>query len=595
MNAPTIPARLLEQATLRPDTAAYYVSEGGTWVPTPWKDYVAQVRQASRALIALGVSPGDTVCILGFNRPEWVIFDVAAMAVGAVPAGIYTTCSATEVQYIIDHAEAGVVLLEDQGQWEKVKEERHRLPSLKHVVMMEGTQVDDPIAMTWEAFLARGEEVEDGVVDERVSALQPDQLATFIYTSGTTGPPKAVMLTHENLAWTANLGAQLVDLTSEDTGLSYLPLSHIAEQIFTIHSPISVGSIVYFAESLVRLPDNLKSVQPTVFFGVPRVWEKFYSGITTKLAAAEGTKAKLAGWALGVGRACTTLENEGMAPTGLLALQHRLAKKLVLSKVRLAIGLGNADKCITGAAPISKEILEFFAGLGISIKEVYGQSEDTGPTTFNTPGATRYGTVGRRVPGVEVRIAEDGEICVKGPNVFKGYYKDQEATDEALQDGWLLSGDLGEFDEDGYLRITGRKKDILITAGGKNIAPKNLELSLTNLPLVGQAVVIGDRRKFLSALLTLDETGAAAFAASNGISVSELSTHGDCIAEIQKGVDSVNSQYARVEHIRKFTVLPAQFSMEAGELTPTMKIKRRIVNENYTAQIDAMYGESAPV
>ncbi len=594
MNAPTIPARLLEQATLRPDTAAYYVSEGGGWVPTPWKDYVAQVRQAARALIALGVSPGDTVCILGFNRPEWVIFDVAAMAVGAVPAGIYTTCSAPEVQYIIDHAEAGVVLLEDQGQWEKVKEERHRLPSLKHVVMMEGTQVDDPVAMTWEAFLSRGEEVDDGLVDERVGALQPDQLATFIYTSGTTGPPKAVMLTHENLAWTANLGAQLVDLTSEDTGLSYLPLSHIAEQIFTIHSPISVGSTVYFAESLVRLPDNLKTVQPTVFFGVPRVWEKFYSGITTKLAAAEGTKARLAAWALGVGRACTHLENQGMAPTGLLALQHRLAKKLVLGKVRLAIGLGNADKCITGAAPISQEILDFFAGLGISIREVYGQSEDTGPTTFNTPGATRYGTVGRRVPGVDVRIAEDGEICVKGPNVFKGYYKDPAATNDALQDGWLLSGDLGEFDEDGYLRITGRKKDILITAGGKNIAPKNLELALTNLPLVGQAVVIGDRRKFLSALLTLDETGAAAFAASKGISVSELPTHGDCIAEIQKGVDSVNSQFARVEHIRKFTLLPSQFSMEAGELTPTMKIKRRIVNENYTAQIDAMYGESAP-
>jgi len=587
--ASTIPARLFEQAQTRGQSIAYGESVSDGWKTTNWSTYAEEVRQAARALLSLGVSPGDSVCILGFNRPEWVIFDVAAMAIGAVPAGIYTTCSPAEVQYIIDHSEANVVLLENADQWAKVNEERERLPGLKHVVMMKGASVADPIAMDWDAFMARGDESDSALVDERIAALKDDDLATFIYTSGTTGPPKAVMLTHKNLAWTADVGAEIANLSADYSGISYLPLSHIAEQLFSIHAPITVGSRVYFAESLEKVPDHLKSVQPEIMFGVPRIWEKFYAALTTKLAGATGVKAKLVAWSMGVGQEVVFLQNEGRNPGPILAAKHRIAERLILSKIRTAIGLNNARFCVTGAAPISQEILEFFAGLGLPIREVYGQSEDTGPTTINVEGATRYGSVGQRIDGIDVRIAEDGEICVKGPNVFAGYYKDTAATADTLQDGWLLSGDLGEFDADGYLHITGRKKDILITAGGKNIAPKNIELALTNHPLIGQAVVIGDRRKFLSALLTLDETGGPAFAEKHGVSLESLSENEALNKELQQAVDAVNAQFARVEHIRKFTVLNTPFSLEAGELTPTMKIKRKVVNENFANEIELMY------
>ena len=590
MSGNTIPARFFSLAKSRATQPAYHVYEGGAWVPHTWASYGDEVSQVARALISLGVKKRDKTCILGFNRPEWVIFDVASMAIGAVPAGIYTTCSPTEVQYIIDHAEAEVVLLEDEDQWAKVKAERHNLPSVRHVVMMKGAgSIDDPLVMSWEDFLAKADATEASEVESRVSGLRGDDLGTFIYTSGTTGPPKAVMLTHENLAWTAKVACDLVDLNSSDTGLSYLPLSHIAEQMFSIHAPMTVGSQVYFAESLIRMPQNLQEVQPTVFFAVPRVWEKFYAGVSGKLAAAEGAKAKIAAWAMGVGRKVNARKNAGQSVGGVLALQYRLADKLIFSKVKPAIGMAKAKTCVTGAAPISSEILDFFSGLDLPIREVYGQSEDCGPTTFNLPGKTRIGSVGPAIPGVEVKIAEDGEILVKGPNVFVGYYRDEGATREALQDGWLLTGDLGAFDEDGFLHITGRKKDIIITAGGKNIAPKNIELALSNLALVGQAVVIGDRRKYLSALLTLDEEGIASFAKTHALPSEGLCENAKVLAEIQAGVNTVNDLFARVEHVRKFTVLPRAFSVEDGELTPTLKIKRKIVHEHFHQEIDGMY------
>ncbi len=590
MSGNTIPARFFALAKSRNTQPAYHVYQGGAWVPHTWGTYGDQVTQVARALLSLGVAKGDKTCILGFNRPEWVIFDVASMAIGAVPAGIYTTCSPTEVQYIIDHAEAAVVLLEDEDQWEKVKAERHNLPSLRHVVMMEGAPaIDDSLVMSWEEFLAKADGTEASEVDSRMSGLADDDLATFIYTSGTTGPPKAVMLTHGNLAWTAKVACDLVDLNSTDTGLSYLPLSHIAEQMFSIHAPMTVGSQVYFAESLIRMPQNLQEVQPTVFFAVPRVWEKFYAGVSGKLAKAEGAKAKIAAWAMGVGRKVNAKRNAGESVGGLLALQYRLATKLIFSKVKPAIGMANAKTCVTGAAPISSEILEFFSGLDLPIREVYGQSEDCGPTTFNLAGRTRIGSVGPAIPGVEVKIAEDGEILVKGPNVFVGYYRDEGATEDTLKDGWLLTGDLGAFDDDGFLHITGRKKDIIITAGGKNIAPKNIELALSNLPLVGQAVVIGDRRKFLSALITLDEEGSAGFAQTHSLPVEGLHDNAGVLEEIQAGVNTVNELFARVEHVRKFTVLPRAFSVEEGELTPTLKIKRKVVHEHFHQEIDGMY------
>lgn len=590
MPADTIPFRLLQQARKQPTSPAYYYKEGGTWKSASWQDYADQVQAAARALIKAGVGHGDRVTILGFNRPEWVIMDVAAMMIGAVPAGIYTTCSPTEVQYIVDHSQSPVVLLEDQGQWEKINAERANLPALKHAVMMKGTKVKDPLAVTWEDFLAWGESIPQEELDKRLEAVKPEELATLIYTSGTTGPPKGVMLSHHNLTWTADCARGMVGLNSQDSSLSYLPLSHIAEQVFTLHGPISVGYPVYFAESIPKVPDNLKEVQPTVLFAVPRIWEKFHAGISAKLSQATGAKAKIGAWAQKVGYQVTDKRNHGQEPSGLLGLKYKLANKLVYSKLKEAIGLSRARVCVSGAAPIASEVLEFFAGFDLVIHEVYGQSEDTGPTSFNLPGATRYGTVGKPIPGAQVKIAEDGEILVKGDNVFMGYFKDEAATSETLSDGWLHSGDLGEFTSEGFLTITGRKKDIIITAGGKNVAPKNIEAALKNLPLISEAVVIGDRRKFLSALLTLDEEAAAAWAKERGVEAKDLHKNADLIAHVQQGVDKeVNPQFAQVETVKKFTILHRQLTVEDGELTPTLKVKRKPVNEHFADEIEAMY------
>ena len=586
MAVDTIPNRLLQRAKSTPNDPAYYVRDNGAWKPTNWGTYSDQVTQAGRALIALGFKPGQTACILGFNRPEWAILDLATMGAGGAPAGIYTTCSPVEVRYIVAHAEAPIILVEDEGQWRKVQAEIANMPNLKHIVTMKGVpKIDHGLVMTWDEFMAKGDEVEKEAYLARVEALEPDALATLIYTSGTTGPPKGVMLSNHNLAWTANVAIQITTITSTDCSLSYLPLSHIAEQMFTLHIPITTGARVYFAESIEAVPENLKEVQPTIFFGVPRIWEKFHAGITSKLKDATGMKAKLVKWAMKVGW------EANQRPGGHKGLQYQLANKLIFSKLKPAIGMGNARVCVTGAAPIAREVLEFFASLDLVVLEVYGQSEDTGPTSFNTPAQYRFGSVGPAIPGVEVKIADDGEIMVRGPNVFMGYYKDPEVTAETLSGEWLHSGDLGAFDDDGFLNITGRKKDIIITAGGKNITPKNLEGSMKNHELIDEAVVIGDRRKYLSALITIDAEAGPAWAAANGEDASALHKSEKLRASIQAHIDEMNAHYARVEQIKKFTVLHRNFTVEDGELTPTLKVKRSKVNDHFAEDIEAMYVE----
>ncbi len=587
----TIPHRLLAQAKAHADSPALYEKRGADWIATSYAEYAAQVRSAAKALIALGFQPGETVCILGFNRAEWAIADVATMMAGGAPAGIYTTCSATEVTYVLAHAEARVVVVEDASQWEKVRANLESLPALVRVVCMRGLTVDHPVVQTWEAFLASGANVPESALDDRLGALKADQMATLIYTSGTTGPPKGVMLSHRNLTWTADAALKLVPVQPHHCSLSYLPLSHIAEQMFSIHLPISAGSQVYWAESMAKLKDNLAEVQPHVVFGVPRVWEKFYAGLSARLATATGVKAALVAWSRGVATEVHAVKNRGGQPGAFLGLKYAIAKKLVFSKMHPLLGLGRAVVCVSGAAPVSREILQFFASVDIPIREVYGQSEGSGPTTFNAMDRTRFGSVGPAIPGCDVTIAPDGEICLRGPNVFLGYYKDKPATDECLVDGTLHSGDLGAFDADGFLTITGRKKDILITAGGKNIAPKNLEASLKQIPLVADAVVIGDRRRFLSALLTLDPEQLQKAADAAGTTPDAVRTAPATLAAIQTGVDAMNKDLAQVETIKKFTVLPAPFSPETGELTPSLKVKRKVVNDKFVAEIEAMYGE----
>ncbi|WP_437622252.1 AMP-dependent synthetase/ligase [Sorangium sp. So ce1151] len=592
MPCDSIPRRLLGQAKVRPEAPAHYVKDGGFWRMTSYREYADEVRRAGKSLIALGVEPGDTVGLLGFNRPEWVVLNVACMAIGGAPAGIYTTCSPEEVRHVLHHSASRMVLVEDRRQIEKVVSQWGRLPQLESVVLMRGARPEgDPRILSWDEFLSQGSRVSDELFEQRLDALEPRGLATLIYTSGTVGPPKGVMLSHENLTSAADISARILSFSPWDVGVSYLPLSHIAEQMLTIHLPASVGSTVYFAESMDAFADNLREVRPTAFFGVPRVWEKMMAGVGAKLSGAKGVQRFSLEQARRVGLQHSELLARGEQPGPVLAMQHRLFDRLVYSKVKAALGLDRARVCSCGAAPIAKDVLEFFASLGILITEVYGQSEVTGPASYNVQGRTKLGSVGPVVPGVDVRIADDGEILVKGPNVFLGYHKEPEATAQALVDGWLRSGDLGRFDEEGFLHITGRKKEILITAGGKNVSPKNIEEALKRHELIAEAVVIGDRRKFLTALLVLSPDAVKRLAAERGLS-GDLSPESPEIREgVQRIVDEVNGQLAQAETIKKFAILPRGFTIEAGELTPTLKIKRRNVSQNFAREIEAMYAE----
>ncbi len=572
-----IPGRLLRQAIDRPSHVAYQAKVNGRWQPTTWRGYADQVRAAARALMTLGFQRGGTVAMLGFNRPEWVILDHAAMMAGGAAAGIYTTCSAEEVQYIVHHSEALVVLVEDAAQLAKIKSRRAEMPLCKWIVTMRGVTATGEDVLTWDDFLARAEATPEQQLDQRVDALNPDDVATLIYTSGTTGPPKGVMLTHANLAWTARTLTEIGGGTEQDVSLSYLPLSHIAEQMATILMPATVGSTVFFAESIEKVPDNLKESRPTVFFGVPRIWEKFHAALAGKFGDVTGVKRRLLDWSRTVCAEINRKRDRDLPISRLLDAQYQIATKLVIGKLKAALGFDRARTLISGAAPIAPDVLEFFASIDLPIREIYGQSEDTGPTSFNLPGKTKIGSVGPALPGIECKIGDDGEILIRGPNVFLGYLKEPEATAECLKDGWLRSGDLGQFDRDGFLSITGRKKEIIITAGGKNVAPKNIEAAIKMSPLVGEAVVIGDRRKFLTALVTLGDAAA------------KINDANQIRAQIQAQIDTVNASLARVEQVKKFAILPKPFGIDTGELTPTMKIKRKVVAAKYASEIEAMY------
>ena len=591
MTETTIIHHLERNARRQGARAAIHDKTTGSWRSRNWREYNLMTRRFGKALIKTGFGEGHPLAILGANRPEWNIAALGAIRVGGIAAGIYTSCSAEEIGYILDHSEAPVIVIENLEQLGRVLDVWDTLPNLKAAIMMEGAGAhDDPRVISWDDFLESGDDVSDEDLDARLDALRPDQVADFIYTSGTTGPPKAVMLTHENLEWTARTIGGTVDLGTEDVALSYLPLSHIAEQTNSLLMPLVFGYPVHFCHNGLELAEYLPEVRPTTFFGVPRVWERFESGIKGKLAEAEGPKAKIADQARKVSARVIAMENAGQTPSGLLAAQYKAADKVVLSKIKAAIGLDRCRVFVSGAAPIPAASLEFFSSIGMTVTELYGQSEGSGPTSTNLVGANRYGTVGRAIPGVEVKIADDGEILVRGKNLFAGYYKNQDATDETLVDGWLHSGDLGTLDDDGYLSIIGRKKDIIITSGGKNIAPQNIEEALAGIDIVGTPVVVGEQQRFLVALLTLEPEAAARFAEEHGIDVATMADDPKVRSHIEAAITKdVNPQMARVEHIRNFVILPNEFTTATGELTPTLKVKRNVVNEMYADNIAAAY------
>ena len=600
MTTPKLVHEVLEErAKNDADRPAMRVKRNGGWRTTTWGSYARDAKRAGRAFIKLGVERGKGVALIGYNCPEWVIADVGAILAGAMPAGIYTTNSAEQVRYIAHHCEAKVAFAENQQQVKKFVDEADRLPHLTTVVMMMGRPEQKKQGkldvLAWDEFLALADDVPESQLEERIKEQKPDDVATLIYTSGTTGDPKAVMITHTNVVWTAQAVMKALGANRDEVSISYLPLSHIAEQMTTIHGPMALGSIVYFAESLEKLGETLKEVRPTLFLGVPRVWEKIQAKMVAAGAQAKPLRKKIAAWARKQGLAGGYAEQKGEARP----LLYPIANKLVFSKVRQALGLDRARICVTSAAPISKDTLEFFLSLGIPILEVYGMSECTGPATYSDPNDFRTGKCGQCIPGAELKIAEDGEICMRGPHVFKGYLKDADATKGALDpDGWLHSGDIGEIDAKGFLQITDRKKDLLITAGGENIAPQVLEGHLKAIPVVAQAVVIGDRKKFLSALVTLEPdrvTTEAEAAGSPAKSPEEAARCDKFRRHLDKQINEMNGRLARVQAIKKFVILPADLSIEGGELTPTMKVKRKVVNEKYKKEIESMYAENEGV
>jgi len=510
-----------------------------------WEEAALAVRQMARALIALGVKAGDCVNIAGPNRPEWLIADLGAIAAGAVPTPIYPTLTGEQARYIARHSEAKVAVVGDAGQRDKLT----------------GTQVHEFVLFDeLEHFLRRGDPVPESEVDRRLAGLKAKSLGTLIYTSGTTGPPKAVMLSQENLAFAALTGQRIAKTTAQDSVVSYLPLSHIAEQMISIHAPAVSGSSLSFCDKLERVPEVLAQARPTIFFGVPRVWEKMQARLEEGLASAPPHRRAMIEWA----RKDWTHGVRGPL-SGFL-----------LGKLRQRLGLDRARFTVSGAAKIGAGTVEFFSSIGISVLDLWGMTESTAMGTCNLPGAWRVGTVGRPEEGVEIRIASDGEILTRGPHVFLGYFKDEPATREAIDaDGFLHTGDVGELDAEGYLRITDRKKDLLITSGGKNVSPQNIEVQLGRIAGVAQAVVVGDARNYLGALIVPEAIARA--------------QDPSFIEHVGREIEKVNAQLARYETIKKFKVLPALFSIESGELTPTLKLKRKVVSQKYAREIEELF------
>lgn len=581
--------RALERtAAARESLPALRYKLNDQWVEITWREYRESVRRVGRALIALGIAPQEHVVILGYNCPQWFMADIGAIVAGVIPTGIYTTSTAEQCRYIADHCDARVAFVENAEHLAKFLEVREQLPRLSAIVLMHGASKEEGV-LSWADFLALAEDVPEAQLDARIEAQQPNDVATLIYTSGTTGVPKAVMLTHANLVWLIETAGRIANVLPGEHLISYLPLSHVAEQNFSLFGNVILGVTVSFAESLDTLGDTLREVRPHHFLAVPRVWEKIQERMEAAGAAAPSARRTIIRWARSVGLRGGYASQDGRRK----ALLYPVAEKLVFSNVRKALGLDRAKILITGAAPISKRTLEFFLSLGMPICELYGMSECTAITTVSTPARYRTGKAGVAIPGTEVRVADDGEICIRGPHVFKGYYKDADATREAVDDeGWLHSGDVGEIDAEGFVQITDRKKELIITAGGENIAPAFVEGQLKSIPLISQAVVIGDRRRYLSALITLDAEkipAAASIVGSPARSLIEASACEKITVHLRRQIDTVNARLARVQTVKRFTILPNELTVEGGELTATMKLRRKIINEKYADIIEGMY------
>ncbi|MEE2964401.1 MAG: long-chain fatty acid--CoA ligase [Acidobacteriota bacterium] len=573
---------------------------GDTLVDRSSRELFDEVRDLSLGLESLGVGPGDRVAILSDSRPEWTITDLAILTAGAVTVPVYATLPANQVGYILAHSGARIVVAADEVQAAKVREERHRLPALEALVVIDVAPDGGSDATSWSDIVERGHQrlmTEDGLgrqYKERAHAIEPDALATIIYTSGTTGRPKGVMLSHRNFVVNVVDIDAVVTVTDDDTALSFLPLSHAFERMI-VYLYLYRGATIAFGESFATLARDMQQVRPTVMTGVPRVYEKLRAGIVDAVAAASRARQGLFAWAVGVGHAAATARLAGREPGALTRLQLPLVDRLVLSKIRARTG-GRLRFVVSGSAPLGRAVAEFLFAIGLPVLEGYGLTETSPALTASPLEAPRLGSVGRALPSVQLRIADDGEILARGPNVMVGYYDNTEATAATIRGGWFHTGDIGQFDADGYLSVTDRKKELLVTAGGENVAPQPIEALLKRDAIVAEAVLIGDRQRFVAALLIPDfalleqrRSGGVA-----GASREALVGRDDVRELFQPIVDRANSELASFEQVKSFALLPAEFTVEGGELTPTLKVKRRVVADRWKGVIEAIYAAPPP-
>jgi len=576
-----------------PDEVAFRYKKEGAWRDVTWSDQRRAVDSISKSLIALGVEKGDAVGVVGSTRLEWVQCDSAIVNIGAVTVGIYHSLLSADCSYIIQHSETTLLFVEDEVQLKKILAVRDEMPALGRIVLFDGPGDESLGVIAWSDFIALGSSVAESDLERRNRSIAPDDLASLVYTSGTTGLPKGVMIGHANLLFTARAAEGCLALEPTYTTLLFLPLAHVFARMI-VYFCMQANVTMAFAEDLGKIAENLKEVRPHFIASVPRIYEKFHEKIVDTATRGGGFRAWLFNWAVRTGSRVEWAEMRGERASVVSRLQHAVAGRLVLAKVREAFG-GRMVFCVSGAAPLNPKICEFFVSCGIPLIEGFGLTENTSLSNANRVDRIRPGTVGTVAPGVEMKLAPDGEVLFRGGNVMAGYYKDPESTAKTIdEDGWLHSGDVGTIDEDGYLAITDRKKDLIVTAGGKNVAPQRIEKILRESRFISQAVAYGDRRKFISALITLNADNVRRWAAKRGLEPAgrvDLAGHPAVLELIEREITKRNRELATFESVKKFRILPRDLSIETGELTPTLKPKRKVIYGKYGDLLDEMYGD----
>jgi long-chain acyl-CoA synthetase len=601
--ADTIARSFVLAAETRGDKPAIREKTFGIWQPTSWRQWLRISKDIAYGLDAVGFRPGDVASIIANAVPEWVFADIGVLCAGGVCSGIYPTDSAAQVEYLVNDSATSVIFAEDEEQLDKILACRARCPSLRQIVVfdMEGLSgFSDPMVMSLAEFTALGSNRIQGretLWDEMISSRRADDLAILVYTSGTTGPPKGAMHSNRSVTHQMRHANDLFPSSDAEERLVFLPLCHVAERVGGYYTSLALGSVMNFAESPETVPDNLREVQPTAFLAVPRIWEKFYSGITIALKDATAFQNWMYARALAIGYRMTEYRLEGETPPLSLRLADRAAYWLVFRNIRRMLGLDRCRLAFTGAAPIAPELIRWYLALGIDMREVYGQTENCGVATLMPADRVKLGSVGKAVPWGEVAISPQGEILIKGDFLFMGYLNQPQKTAETIDGrGWLHTGDVGAIDNEGFVKITDRMKDIIITSGGKNITPSEIENQLKFSPYISDAVVIGDKRPYLTCLVMIDHENVEKFAQDHDIpftNYASLCRAAEVQDLIQREIETVNANFARVETIKKFFLIERQLTPEDEELTPTMKLKRSFVNQRYASEIGIMYGERA--